>query len=178
MAKREFRLNEQEIGQLRQAEQQTRDVREVKRLQAVRLYGSGVSQKQITDVLNCGERSVRHWSQCYTERGLEGLKSQWRGENALKLSRQQRADLSRRLSEYEPDQVLGPEVRISRGKFWTVSDLQVAVQHWYGVSYRSRDAYRYLLRECGFSYQQVEKAYRSRADEQTIADFEADFEKK
>jgi len=178
MAKRQFQLSEQEIKLLRQAEQQTDDVRELKRLQAVRLYGSGVPQAQIIDLLNCAERSVRQWSQRYTTRGLEGLKSQWRGENALKLSREQRTDLKRRLHTYRPDQVLALELRVSRGQFWTISDLRIAVQAWYGVTYRSYESYRLLLLECGFSSQQVEGVYRSRADEQTIADFEAELEKK
>jgi len=32
--------------------------------------------------------------------------------------------------------------------------------------------------ECGFGYQRAEAIYRSKADEQTIADFEAELEKK
>jgi hypothetical protein len=39
MAKRQFQLTEQELARIGQAEQQTRDVYELKRLQAVRLYG-------------------------------------------------------------------------------------------------------------------------------------------
>lgn len=178
MAKRQFQLTEPEIKQLRQAEQQTRNVRELKRMQAVRLYGSGVAQKDIQQMIGCAERSVRQWSQQYGKQGIDGLKSHWRGDNALKLSREQRADLKRRLNDYRPDQVLPPDVRIHQGRFWTMSDLQIAVQHWYGVSYRSQESYRLLLLECGFSYQQAEAIYRSRADEQTIADFEAGLEKK
>src|SRR5574341_2393241 len=117
MAKRQFQLNEQQIKELRPAEQQTRDVRELKRLQAVRLYGSGVSQKDIQNLVGCAERSVRQWSQAYNEHGIDGLRSQWRGDNALKLSRDQRAELKQRLNEYRPDQVLPPEIRLSRGPF-------------------------------------------------------------
>lgn len=68
-------------------------------------------------------------------------------------------------------------MRISRGQFWTISDLRIAVQTWYGVTYRSNESYRLLLLESGFSSQRVEGVYRSRADEQTIADFEAELEK-
>ena len=178
MAKRQFQLNEEEIQQLRQTEQETRDVLELKRLQAVRLYGSGVPTSEITNVVNCTERSVRRWSQRYTEKGVAGLKSKWDGENALKLNREQRADLKQRLHTYRPEQVLAPQIRVSQGQFWTISDLQIVVQAWYGVSYRSRESYRLLLRECGFSYQQVEAIYRSRVDQQTMADFEAELEKK
>ena len=178
MAKRQFQLSEEEVKELRQAEQGTRDVRELKRLQAVRLYGMGTTQAEITHLTGCAERSVRKWSQRYGKHGIAGLKSQWRGENALKLSRDQRSDLKRRLNENRPDQVLPPDLRISRGAFWTISDLEMVVERWYGVSYRSRGAYRLLLLECGFSYQQAEAVYRSKPNEQTVSDFEAELEKK
>lgn|SRR5574341_65042 len=178
MAKRQFQLSEQEVQELKQAEQQTRDARELKRLQAVRLYGTGAAPQAIYALVGCAERSVRQWSQRYSAAGVVGLKSRWRGENALKLSRDQRRELKRRLAENRPDQVLPPEVRISRGAFWTVSDLEIAIEQWYGVSYRSATSYRTLLAECGLTYQQTEAIYRSKPDEQTIADFEADLEKK
>jgi len=178
MAKRQFQLSEQEIRQLRQAEQQTQNVLDLRRLQAVRLYGSGAAMQEITNITNCTGRSVRRWSQRYKEKGLEGLRSQWTGENALKLSREQRADLKRRMYAYRPDQVLEPDIRISQGQFWTISDLQLAVQKWYRVTYGCRESYRLLMAECGFSYQKVEAIYRSRAKEQAIADFEAELEKK
>ena len=114
----------------------------------------------------------------YGQQGLEGLKSQWQGENALKLSREQRADLKQRVEQYRPDQVMSADVRISRGQFWTVSDLQIMVKTWYEVEYSSVDSYRTLLHECGLSYQRTEKVYRSQPDAQTVADFEAELEKK
>lgn len=178
MAKRQFYLNEQEREAFQEAERKTRDVHELRRLQAVRLYGSGVATSAIRQAVNCSERIIRKWSQRYNEGGLEGLKSQWQGENALKLSRQQRADLKRRLHQNRPDQVISPEIRISRGEFWTVSDVQIVVQQWYGVEYLDKSSYRGLLKECRFSYQQTENIYRSRPDAQTIADFEAELEKK
>ncbi len=109
---------------------------------------------------------------------MEGLKSHWQGDNARKLSREQRADLKARLVAYRPDQVLAAEVRIRQGQFWTVSDLKIVVQRWYGVSYRSATSYQTLLHECGLSQQQTESQYRSQPDAQTIADFEAALEKK
>ena len=41
MAKRQFILTEQEINELRRAEAETDNVQELRRLQAVRLYGEG-----------------------------------------------------------------------------------------------------------------------------------------
>lgn len=178
MAKRQFQLSEAEQAQFRQAEQATRDVYELKRLQGVRLYGSGVSRQAIEGLVGCDERSLRKWAHRYSQTGLAGLKSQWRGDNALKLSREQRADLKGRLHEYRADQAIGTNVRVSRGEFWTVSDLEIVVKSWYGVSYSTLDSYRRLLDECGFSYQQTEKVYRSQPNQQTVANFEAELEKK
>ena len=42
MAKRQFELTEKEVAVLRQAEQQTRDVHELRCLQVVRLYSQGM----------------------------------------------------------------------------------------------------------------------------------------
>ena len=178
MAKRQFQLTDEEIQALEQAEWQTRDAYELRRLQAVRLYGSGVPTQQISQVVQSNERRIREWGQKYRQQGLAGLKSHWQGENALKLSREQRADLQQRVQQYRPDQVIAADVRLSRGQFWTVSDLQIVVKAWYAVEYRTLGSYRRLLHECRLSYQQTERVYRSRPDPATIADFEAELEKK
>src|SRR5574341_1192568 len=169
MAKRHFELSEEEIGRFREREQQSRDRHEIKRLQAVRLYGSGRSMATILNiVVGTSESSIRQWAQHYREEGIAGLRSKWQGNNARKLSHAQRAELRERLQQKSPEQW-----RMSEGHFWTVSDLEMAVQQWYGVSYRSPRSYVSLLHECGFSYQRTEKVYRSRASERENADFEA-----
>jgi transposase len=178
MAKRTFTLTEQEIKAFQRAENATQDVRELKRLQAVRMYGTGHPVETIQTLAGCSWRALMDWCQAYRARGLVGLKSHWQGENALKLTRAQRADLKARLDRYQPDQVLPPEVRISHGAFWTVSDLKIVVHHWYGVTYQSDTSYRTLLHECRFSQQQTEPLYRSRPNDQIVADFEAELEKK
>ena len=178
MAKRTFTLTEQEIKAFQRAEDATQDVRELKRLQAVRLYGTGQPVEAIQTIVGCSWRALMDWCQAYRTSGLDGLKSHWQGENALKLTRAQRADLKTRLERYQPDQVLPPEVRISQGEFWTVSDLKIVVYQWYGATYQSDTSYRTLLHECRFSQQQTEPQYRSRPNEQVVADFEAELEKK
>ena len=178
MAKRQFQLTDKERQAFERAERQTRDAYELRRLQAVRLHGSGVPTEEIMRVVNGRDRRIREWAQKYGQQGLDGLKSQWQGENALKLTREQRADLKERLHRYRPDQVIATDVRLSRGQFWTVSDLQIVVNTWYAVTYRTLDSYRRLLHECGLSYQRAEKVYRSRPNAQMVADFEAELEKK
>jgi transposase len=177
MAKRQFQLTVDEIVAFRQAEAQTRDERQLKRLQAVRLHGPGESVETIQKLVGCGPVSPAQWAIEYRRGGLDALKSHWAVGNANKLTEEQRQDLFEKLEQYTPEQVIAPEVRVERGTFWTTSDLQIVVAQWYGVMYRSPTSYRHLLHASGLSYQKVEKVYRSQPGAVQLADFEADLEK-
>ena len=178
MAKRQFILTETEVNDLRRAEDQTANVRELKRLQAVRLYGTGQPMGEIEALLGCSWRALMDWVQRYRAEGGSGLGSKYTGQNAARLSREQRQAIADKLNHYRPDQLMAPVLRLSQGQFWTVSDLKIMVEEWYGVSYQSDTSYRSLLHASRFSLQQPESRYRSRPDDLTVADFEAELEKK
>src|SRR5512138_240717 len=180
MAKRQFQLNESELKQFRQREQQSDRVAELKRLQAVRLYGSGITVAQIKDITGCAESSLREWVQDYKREGLAGLTTNYSlsAQNASKLSAEQRAELRQRLQQYTPQQVLSPQRRVSQAAFWTVHDLRLALTDWYGVVYQDVSSYRQLLHECGLSYKRAEGVYKSRPSQAALVDFEAELEKK
>jgi transposase len=78
---------------------------------------------------------------------------------------------------YTPANLFGTTAVTADGQFWTVEDLQRAVQQWYGVSYQSRNSYHRLFDLCDFSYQRPAKAYKSRS-EAKVAEFEEQLEKK
>jgi len=178
MATRQFTLTKKKINELRQAEGQSKKVRELKRLQAVRMYGEGYPTKEIERVVGCSWRALMDWCRSYREKGIRGLLSKYDGQNAAKLSQHQRADLKAKLSLYRPEQVIAADIRIRQGQFWTVSDLKLVVEQWYGVSYQSDNSYRNLLHGSRFSLQRTESRYRSRPDDLTVVDFEAELEKK
>ena len=175
MAKRQFQLTEDEIVAFRQAEAQTQDVRELKRLQAVRLYGMGEPVAAIQKLVGCGPASPSQWASRYRQGGLEGLRIVWSSGNANKLTDEQRQDLREKLAQYTPEAVIPADVRVERGAFWTVSDLRIVVERWYGVTYSSPQSYRNLLHACDLSYQKVEKVYRSQPGAVQLADFEAEW---
>src|SRR5258707_14567121 len=77
MAKRQFQLSEGETGQVRAHEEQTEKVAELKRLQAVRLYGCGQSMAGIKDMTGCAESSIREWVQDYKRDGLASLRAHY-----------------------------------------------------------------------------------------------------
>jgi len=178
MRKREFVLTEKERNEFRYAEQRTRDAYELKRLQAVRLYGSGEPISSIQALVNAAENTIRQWVIRYQGQGIAGLASQWQGGNANKLTDEQRADLIQRVDHYTPDQVIAPDVRIAEGIFWTISDFQIVVEQWYRVVYSSENSYYSLMRACGLSYQKAEKVFRSQPSAEHLAEFEAELEKK
>jgi transposase len=178
MAKREFTLTEQERNELIRAYDQANAVDVQRRVQAVRLYGEGRSAQEIQEIVGCSERSLRRWCAWYEQSGVKRLEDQRAGGNNAKLTPEQRAAVIERVKTYRPDQLLPTEVRISRGEFWTVSDLQIGLQRWYGVTWRSATSYRALLHESRLSVQQVENTYRSRPDDLEVAEFEARLEKK
>jgi len=178
MAHRQFDLTHDEIQALQQAEQQTRSARELRRFQGVRLYGSGTPLQTILYLLGCGESTLREWISKYQQAGLAGLYNGWDGKNANKLTDEQRADLKKRLHDSRPDEVLPAPQRRDEGPFWTVDDMRLAVQMWYGVMYKDNGSLRNLFRRCGFSYHKVEAVYKSRPSQAAVADFEAELEKK
>lgn len=178
MRTRKFALTEKEINTFRQAEQSTRDAYALKRLQGVRLYGSGESISNIQRVVNAAENTIRQWVMRYQREGIAGLSSQWQGGNANKLTPAQRADLKQRIERYTPAEVIAAEARMTQNSFWTVSDFQMVIEAWYGVVYRSQNSYYHLMRVCGLSYQKAEKIFRSQPGAVQLAEFEAELEKK
>lgn len=69
-------------------------------------------------------------------------------------------------------------MHLSQGVYWTVSDLRMAVESWYGVVYSDMTRYHALLHESGFSFQRTAKVYRSQPSALALAQFEAELEKK
>jgi len=145
MAKRQIRLSETEITAFGQAEQATRDVHELKRLQAVRLYGMGEAVQTIQKLVGRGPVSPCQWAMEYQRGGMAALRSKWQGGNGNKLSGAQRADLVKKLEQDSPEQLIAPDKRPERGPFWTLSDLSMVLEQWYGVRYRSQTSLRGLL---------------------------------
>jgi transposase len=173
MAKRQLQLTKHEIGQLAAAEQSTSDPHARSRYQAMRLYGQGWGMQSIQEITQAGESTIRQWAMRYRAEGIEGLRSKWQGKNASKLTDEQRQQLRERLQEYRP-----VDYQLSGGVYWTVSDLRMAVQQWFGVVYADESSYQTLFHQSGFSYQRTTKVYRSRPSEAALAVFEAELEKK
>lgn len=178
MKHRQFNLSKDEVQALEAAEGETRDARVLRRLQGIRLYGSGLDMGIVKQVTGAARRTVEDGVKVYRAQGIAGLKPGWAGGKNRKLSAEARAAVGRRLHEIRVEQVPGSVASQDAAVFWTIETVAQAVAQWYGVRYRSRESYRRLLHEAGFRFQQPEGIYRARPSDAVIADFEANAEKK
>lgn len=173
MATRKFHLSEETIDELKQAEKATKKSSELRRMQAVRLYGSGQAVRQIVEVTRMGTRSILDCVARYREKGIDGLYEYQQKGNRTLLTDEQRRDLAGKLHQYRP-----VDLKISQCEYWTVSDLAVAVEQWYGVVYKHRDGYIRILHRSGFTFQRSTKVYRHKPSAAALMEFEAQLEKK
>ncbi len=178
MKHRKFRLNADEIREIEGRERETREALELRRLQAVRMYGSGMDMRVVEQVSRAARRTIADWVKAYQEAGIEGLKPGWKGGNHRKLSTEKRMECAQRIHQMTPEQALSGQVEVALDGFWSVEPVAAAVEHWYGVRYVSRESYRLRLIDAGLSFQQPEGIYRSRPSDALIAEFEANAEKK
>jgi len=172
MAKRKFTLTDKERQQLVRAYEASKNIGTRTRYQAVRLYGEGYAVCEIEKITGCSRTSLMEWCCEYRKNGVSGLVDKRVGGNSAKLSKLQLEDLSYRLRQYTPKDLFGAEA----SEYWSVSALSQVVRKWYEVEYRSPASYLHLFEACGFSYQKVEKVYKSRS-EMKVLEFEEQVEK-
>ena len=72
MKQRQFRLTDTQIRELEAQEGQTRDALELRRLQAVRLYGSNERIEGVQRVSGVSRRTIQRWVMHYESRGMAG----------------------------------------------------------------------------------------------------------
>ncbi|MDX2137166.1 MAG: helix-turn-helix domain-containing protein [Chloroflexota bacterium] len=173
MATRKFHLSEEAVDELKRAEKATRKSSELRRMQAVRLYGSGATVRQIVEVTRMGTRSILDCVARYRKKGINALYDYQQKGNRTLLTDDQRRDLAGKLHQYRP-----VDLNISQHEYWTVNDLAVVVEQWYGVVYKHTDSYIHILQQSGFSFQRSTKVYRHKPSAADIAVFESELEKK
>jgi transposase len=142
-------------------------------MQAVRLFGTGVPVSQIAEVTGLSERTIQRMAARFRAEGVTGLRERRIGGNRAQLTQAQRVEIADKLRRYRP-----VDLHFSQRESWTVSNLAVAVEQWYGVRYKAEESYHNLLHTCGFSYQRSTQVYRHKPSAEALAAFEAELEKK
>ncbi len=120
MKQRKFKLSPEAVVEFEKREHETREALELKRRQAVRLYGSGVDMAVVQQVSMASRRTIQRWVDSYEAAGLDGLKAGWKGGNHRGLSEGQRTALKKQLQNQRPNEVLDRDqcTGIGRKALW------------------------------------------------------------
>ena len=164
MRTRTFRLTQAEANELHAAYLHCRNADTKTRFQAVRLYGLGYPLDQIKDITGCTTSSLMDWNRVYRERDVSALLDHRQGGNRAKLKPPQIEAIQNQLHRYTPAQLLGKDVCVRDGQFWSVPDLAQLLKRDYDVTFRSPSSYYDLLKKCDLSSQRPAKQYKSHSE--------------
>jgi len=148
MAKRKFQLTSADIEEIAQVLKECKGkTAQYRRLNAVRLYGSGISITDVQERYGCSRSTLLSWCKDFRILGAESLVDMRQGGNNTRLTPEQVSDLLWRLRSITPRMVFGKGSASPDGECWTAKDLCRVVRQWYGVVYQSRNSYYRLLQK-------------------------------
>lgn len=136
------------------------DWREGRRLLAWRLFGEGMSQRQIAQTLQVTEGAVSQWIKAAHLHGEEGLYRRIAPGPTPKLSAEQQAVLPDLLAR-------GPAAYGFEGEVWTRSRVAAVIAREFGVQVSVITVGR-ILKACGWSWQKPVRRAKQR-DEAAIS---------
>jgi transposase len=165
MKHRKFRLSADAIRAFEERERETREALELRHLQAVRMYGSGMDIGVIEQVSGAARRTIADWIKAYQVKGLEGLKPGWKGGNHHTLTVKQRADCTQRLRQMTPAQVLKVRTYFPpacphlnpQEHVWKAARQKVSHNHRFPTMAALRQAFATFLDSTCFQFRWVEK---------------------
>jgi len=122
----------------------------IKRILAILAVSDGVNYSVIATTLKVSEESIRLWFNAFLLKGLKGLKSKKRPGRPPKLTKTQRKELDKLITE-------GPVKAGFPGACWRSPMIQTLIFERFGVCY-SVHYISQLLKNMGFSYQKAKFA--------------------
>ena len=125
--------------------QQPKDWREARRLQAWELHQKGWKQKDIAEALGVSKGAVSQWLKKASQEGVEALRGRKGGGPKPRLNDQQMSDLREQLAK-------GAEYFGFRGDVWTQPRVAALIKRFFGVSFHPAHVGR-LLKKLGWSRQ-------------------------
>lgn len=115
------------------------------RAHAVIISDQGWKVADIALILMRSQEAIRGWLNDFNERRIASIFHKYEGNNASKLTSEQREEIKKTLSKPPSDQGLPKE-------FWDVPSLKEYVKGSFGVVYESDRSYHYLLHFSGLSF--------------------------
>jgi transposase len=127
------------------------------RAQTILSANKGFSAHEISQILLRSEKTIRGWIRAYQKRGISSLFPAYRGDNAGKLSKEQKATLKAILAK-PPSEYGIPQ------RFWDISSLKQYIKGEFGVEYESNESYRLIFVLHNYSFHLPDTFDRKRDD--------------
>ena len=169
--KRYEQLNAEDIKELRELIRTGKDVKEVRRAQAILLLNDGANYGAIETLTHYKERAVLVFRQRYIKKGLEGIEHKRKGKPKSLLSSEQRKELLKILTEQTPKNHGLEE------EYWTTSLLAYLIEKKYGVVYKTKKPFYLLFSEARYTFHKPGKVYEKR-DEEKVKLWKEEMKKK
>ena len=116
------------------------------RAQALLLSGKGLGPYEIAEVIFRDEKTVREWLKAFAKERMASLFPRYLGnENAAKLTRKQKQEITKVLSQPPSDYGLPKE-------FWEVKSLRKYLLAEFGIEYNSENSYRFIFKLHNLSF--------------------------
>ena len=154
-----FRLNPEEVAELRREHRRMMHRTDAYRLNAIILLGTGWTQVQVSEALLLDERTLRRYVKAYRHGGLEGL---------LEVRFQGRS------CQLNPDQLNLLDQHLQEQLYTHVRDICHYIEEAFGVTYSLAGATQ-LLKRMGFVYKKP-KHVPGKADREAQEAFLAQYE--
>lgn len=115
------------------------------RAQTLLSLNQGFSIYETSKFLLRSENTIRSWVKAYQQAGISSIFPQYKGDNAAKLTREQKDQL-RNILARPPSNYGIPS------QFWDISVLKTYVKAEFGVEYQSNESYRLIFLLHNFSF--------------------------
>lgn len=138
-------LSEEEIFLLTQHFRKPQNALIRERAQTILAFGQGISAYELSIVIRRSEKTIRKWIKAFHRRRIASIFPRYRGDNAAKLTREQKNQLRTVLAR--PPGAYGIP-----SKFWDISSLKTYIKAEFGVEYESSESYRLIFLLHNFSF--------------------------
>lgn len=157
-------LPKEEEAALDSAYSSSKSAKEQTRIQSIRLLAKGYSHRDVTQITQLSEGSLKKLIEAYRHYGIDGLRLKPHPKNNATLTDAQKQHIKTTLQTKEKPSDVGVKVTPDED-YWSILTLRSLVKQQFGVEYKQKDSYRRLLKYCGYSYQRVEFEDERRSNE-------------
>jgi len=136
----------EQVDALRAFVKQAKTASEIERARALLTLAKGKKRAEVAEIFEVHMDTLDGWQTAFKRGGIAGIRNNPYPGNHRKLTREQKDEIKKTITEKTPQ-----ELGLSEKRFWTVRLLKSLIKKEYDVVYDSEATYRKLFYSFGFS---------------------------